>query len=77
MKKGLKWALWMVMILIIGGIVLNFYLNYFKLAYALMVVLFLVISGWGAVLKVKNEVNWYTDQGIGKSEIDEIERYTR
>lgn len=77
MKKGLKWALWMVMILIIGGIVLNFYLNYFTLAYALMFVLFLVFSGWGAVLRVKNEVNWYTEQGSGKSEVDEIERYTR
>lgn len=77
MKKGLKWTLWMVLILIIGGIVLNFYLNYFKLAYGLMFILLLVISGWGAVIKVKNEVNWYTDQGSGRSDIDEIERYTR
>lgn len=77
MKKGMKWTLWIIFILIIGGIVINFYLNYFTLAYALMGVLLLVISGWGAIVQVKNSVNSEMDQYKRSSYTDDIEKYTR
>ncbi|KJD42423.1 hypothetical protein [Paenibacillus terrae] len=77
MKKGLKWTLWVVLLLILGGIFLNFYLNYFTFAYALMSVLLLVFSGWGALAKLKNDVHEYKNQLRRESDIDDIERYTR
>lgn len=77
MKKSMKWTLWISFILVIGGIVLNFYLNYFTLAYALMGVLLLVISGWGAIVEVKNSVNFGMDQCKRSTYTDDVERYTR
>lgn len=77
MKKGLKWTLCIVLLLVLGGIVLNFYLNYFTFAYALMGILLLVFSGWGAVAKLNNDVHEYKDQMRRNSNIEDIERYTR
>ncbi|GIO84882.1 hypothetical protein J25TS5_18140 [Paenibacillus faecis] len=78
MKRGLKWFIWITLAAILGGIVLNFYLNYFTIAYALIGVLILVFSGWGAVVKSKNDVNSHMDQmRRNSSQIDDIERYTR
>ncbi|GIP43552.1 hypothetical protein J45TS6_20110 [Paenibacillus sp. J45TS6] len=77
MKKSMKWIMWSSFILVIGGIVLNFYLNYFTLAYALMGVLLLVISGWGAIVQVKNSVNSGMDQYKRNTYTDDVERYTR
>ncbi|QNR65278.1 hypothetical protein IAQ67_15325 [Paenibacillus peoriae] len=77
MKKGLKWTLWIVLLLILGGIVLNFYLNYFTFAYALMGVLLLVFSGWGAVAKLNNDVHEYEDQMRRNSNIEDFEQNIR
>ncbi|TYA10157.1 hypothetical protein FRY98_26565 [Paenibacillus faecis] len=78
MKRGLKWFIWITLAAILGGIVLNFYLNYFTIAYALIGVLILVFSGWGAVVKSKNDVNSHMDQmRRNSSQIDDIERFTR
>lgn len=78
MKRGLKWFIWITLAAVLGGIVLNFYLNYFTIAYALIGVLILVFSGWGAVVKSKNDVNSHMDQmRRNSSQIDDIERYTR
>ncbi|WIV17351.1 hypothetical protein QPK24_12990 [Paenibacillus polygoni] len=73
----MKWILWSSFILVIGGIVLNFYLEYFTLAYALMGVLLLVISGWGTMVQVKNSVNSEMDQYKENTYTDDVERYTR
>jgi len=78
LKRGLKWFIWLTLAAILGGIVLNFYLNYFTIAYALIGVLILVFSGWGAVVKSKNDVNSHLDQmRRNSSHTDDIERYTR
>lgn len=77
MKKSMKWTLWISFILVIGGIILNFYLEYFTLAYALLGVLLLVISGWGAIVQIKNSVNLGMDQYKRNTYTDDVERYTR
>ncbi|WDH80755.1 hypothetical protein PUW24_22080 [Paenibacillus urinalis] len=77
LKKNVKRIGLLVFILMIGSIILNFYLNYFTIAYALMGVLLLFISGWGAVVKVKNDVNMDTDQYKRNTYENDIDRYTR
>ncbi|MFD1134537.1 hypothetical protein [Paenibacillus urinalis] len=77
LKKSVKRIGLILLVLMIGGIVLNFYLNYFTIAYALMGVLLLFISGWGAVVKVKNDVNMDMDRYKRNTYENDIDRYTR
>ncbi|UMY53130.1 hypothetical protein MLD56_16275 [Paenibacillus peoriae] len=77
MKKSTKWVLWLLG-LIFGGIVLNFYLNFFSVAYALIGLLLAFFSGWGAIVKLKNDVNQYEDHYKRQSYVeDDIEKYTK
>lgn len=77
MKKSVKRIGLILLVLMIGGIVLNFYLNYFTIAYALMGVLLMFISGWGAVVQVKNDVNKDMDRYKRNTYENDIDRYTR
>lgn len=77
MRKGLKWTLWSVCTLVVSGIALNFYLNYFTLAYALIGVLISLISGWGYLVQAKNDVNMVMDHKERASYQGSIEQYTR
>lgn len=77
MKKNLNWILWSSLTLVILGIALNFYLNYFSLAYALIGVFVLLISGWGYLVQAKNDVNGVMDHWKRESYQSDIEQYTR
>ncbi|PAD31899.1 MULTISPECIES: hypothetical protein [Paenibacillus] len=77
MKKSTKWVL-LILCLIFGAIVVNFYLNFYSIAYALVGLLFLVFSGWGAIVQMKNDVNQFQDQYKRQTYIeDDSDRYTR
>ncbi|MBD7971275.1 MULTISPECIES: hypothetical protein [Paenibacillus] len=77
MRRGLKWTLWSTSTFVISGIVLNFYLNYFTIGYAMIGVLLLLISGWGYLVQAKNDVNMVMDQKERGSYQGIIEQYTR
>ncbi|MDY7992388.1 hypothetical protein UY286_15435 [Paenibacillus polymyxa] len=54
-----------------------FIANGLTVSYALMGVLLLVFSDWGAVAKLNNDVHEYEDQMRRNSNIEDIEQYTR
>ncbi|MFS0868751.1 hypothetical protein [Paenibacillus xylanilyticus] len=78
MKKSTKWVLW-ILGLMLAVIFINFYMNQFSFAYALITVLLLVFTGWGFIVKLKNDVRQYEDhyRRESQSRIDDIEKYTR
>lgn len=78
LKKGTKWVLWILGTLL-AAIFINFYMNQFSFAYALITVLLFVFMGWGFIAKLKNDVRQYEDhyRRESQSRIDEIEKYTR
>lgn len=52
MKKGTKWTLW-ILGLMLAAIFINFYMNLYSFAYALITVLLLAFMGWGFLAKLK------------------------
>ncbi|MBM6387152.1 MULTISPECIES: hypothetical protein [Paenibacillus] len=78
MKKSTKWVLW-ILGFMLAAIFINFFMNLFSFAYALITVLLLALMGWGFVVKLKNDVRQYEDhyRRESHSEINDIERYTR
>jgi uncharacterized membrane protein SpoIIM required for sporulation len=78
LKKSTKWVLW-ILGFMLAAIFINFFMNLFSFAYALITVLLLALMGWGFVIKLKNDVRQYEDhyRRESHSEINDIERYTR
>ncbi|EOS55831.1 hypothetical protein SAMN02744124_02718 [Paenibacillus barengoltzii J12] len=60
-KKIMKSILWGLLGIAILGIVIGFATDHFTLAYRIMLVLFLVFSGWGTFYYVKNHERQYLD----------------
>jgi hypothetical protein len=78
LSKSTKWTLW-IMGLMLGAIFINFYMNLYSFAYALITVLLFVFMGWGFLAKLKNDVRQHEDhhRREHQSAIDDIDRYTR
>lgn len=78
MRKSTKWVLW-ILGLMLGAIFINFYMNLFSFAYALITVLLLAFMGWGFLVKLKNDVRQYEDhyRRESQSRENDFEKYTR
>ncbi|WP_342554673.1 hypothetical protein [Paenibacillus sp. FSL R7-0652] len=78
MRKSTKWVLWIVG-LMLAAIFVNFYMNLFTFAYALIAVLLMFFTGWGFLAKLKNDV--YQHEELHKrrhdSAMEDIDEYTR
>ncbi|WP_240636665.1 hypothetical protein [Paenibacillus silvae] len=77
-RKSTKWVLW-ILGLILAAIFVNFYMNLFSFAYALIAVLLMFFTGWGFLAKLKNDVRQHEDhhKRMHDSAMDDIDRYTR
>ena len=60
MRKSTKWVLWILGLMLVA-IFVNFYMNLFSFAYALIAVLFMFFTGWGFLAKLKNDVHQHED----------------
>ncbi|PQP82883.1 hypothetical protein C0Q44_16055 [Paenibacillus sp. PCH8] len=78
MRKGTKWTL-LILGLMLSAIFINFFMNLYSFAYALITVLILAFMGWGFLAKLKNDVRQHEDfhRREHQSAIDDIDRYTR
>ncbi|KAA8783403.1 uncharacterized protein (DUF58 family) [Paenibacillus sp. 4624] len=78
MRKSTKWVLW-ILGFILAAIFVNFYMNLFSFAYALIAVLLMFFTGWGFLAKLKNDVHQHEEYHKRVHELaeDDIERYTR
>lgn len=76
MKSVYQWTPWILLMAIIGGIAVGFYLAYFELAFACMGLLIAVIGVWGRMAQIKNTVNHHLDIHRTNAAPD-IEKYTR
>ncbi|MDM5279345.1 hypothetical protein QUF95_18270 [Paenibacillus silvae] len=78
MRKSTKWVLW-ILGLMLAVIFVNFYMNLFSFAYALIAVLLMFFTGWGFLAKLKNDVRQHEDhhKRMHDSAMDDIDRYTR
>ena len=78
MRKSTKWVLW-ILGLILAAIFVNFYMNLFSFAYALIAVLLMFFTGWGFLAKLRNDVRQHEDhhKRMHDSAMDDIDRYTR
>lgn len=63
----------------LAAIFINFFMNLYNFAYALITVLILAFMGWGFLAKLKNDVRQHEDyhRREHQSAIDDIDRYTR
>ncbi|CAM4458280.1 hypothetical protein [Paenibacillus xylanexedens] len=78
MRKGTKWILW-ILGLMLAAIFINFFMNLYSFAYALITVLILAFMGWGFLAKLKNDVRQHEDYHRREHQYanDDIDRYTR
>ncbi|PYE42683.1 hypothetical protein HUB98_23415 [Paenibacillus barcinonensis] len=78
MRKSTKWVLWFLG-LMLAAIFINFYMNLFSFAYALIAVVLMFFTGWGFLAKLKNDVRQHEDhhKRMHDSAMDDIDRYTR
>ncbi|MGN7411416.1 hypothetical protein [Paenibacillus sp. SAF-068] len=78
MRKGTKWTL-LILGLMLAAIFINFFMNLYSFAYALITVLLLAFMGWGFLAKLNNDVRQHEDyhRREHQSAIDDIDRYTR
>ncbi|MCP1182711.1 hypothetical protein [Paenibacillus sp. 1781tsa1] len=78
LRKGTKWTL-LILGLMLAAIFINFFMNLYSFAYALITVLLLAFMGWGFLAKLKNDVRQHEDhhRREHQSAMDDIDRYTR
>ncbi|WFR62522.1 hypothetical protein P9222_30825 [Paenibacillus amylolyticus] len=78
MRKGTKWTL-LILGLMLAAIFINFFMNLYSFAYALITVLLLAFMGWEFLAKLKNDVRQHEDHHRREHEsaMDDIDRYTR
>ena len=78
LRKGTKRVL-LILGLMLAAIFINFFMNLYSFAYALITVLLLAFMGWGFLAKLKNDVRQHEDHHRREHEsaIDDIDRYTR
>jgi len=78
LRKGTKFTLW-ILGLMLAAIFINFYMNLYSFAYALITVLLLAFTGWGFLAKLKNDVRQHEDhhKRMHDSAMDDMDRYTR
>lgn len=63
----------------LAAIFINFFMNLYSFAYALITVLILAFMGWGFLAKLKNDVRQHEDYHRREHQYanDDIDRYTR
>jgi len=78
MKKILKVAAFILLLLTFGGIIAGFYLDQFTFAFTLMGLLITVLGVWGTALSVKNSTRMHTDMNkTNMPHPDPVKEYSR